>query len=372
MITFSPSGKATGTSENSMATPSERLATCRFYAELNDFLPPGDRQRPIERRVDAPGAVKDFIEAFGVPHTEVNLVLVNGEPAGFAHPVRPGDRVGVYPVFRRLDLAPSTRLRAVRPAEVRFVLDVHLGRLAGYLRLAGFDTAYRHHCEDGTLASIAQTESRILLTRDRELLKRRIVEWGYWVRETRPHRQLAEIVRRFDLGPLLRPFTRCGRCNGLLDPVAKQEIAGRLLPETRQAHREFHRCRDCGQLYWRGSHVAAIERLLASATNRKPVGTSDSSGRLAVAQAADSPTAAAGRSGRYQSRKDSDKAPDIVPGNWRSPAPSSRAGEARFGKTRRNPACTQSTGNNLRWPCKKPEPPRLPAQHRPVGGIRLK
>ena len=249
-----------------MTAPSERLATCRFYAELNDFLPPADRQRPIERRVDAPGAVKDFIEALGVPHTEVDLVLINGEPAGFLQPVRAGDRVSVYPPFRGLDLTPLARLRPARPVEVRFVLDVHLGRLAGYLRLAGFDSVYRNHCADETLASIAQAGARILLTRDRELLKRRIVEWGYWVRETRPHSQLAEIVRRFDLGPLLRPFTRCGRCNGLLDPVAKEEIAGRLLPETRQVHREFHRCRGCGQLYWRGSHVAAIERLLASAT----------------------------------------------------------------------------------------------------------
>jgi hypothetical protein len=246
-----------------MAIPSERLATCRFYAELNDFLPPADRQRPIARRVDAPGAVKDLIEALGVPHTEVDLVLINGEPVGFLQPVQPGDRVSAYPPFRTLDLSPIARLRPARPTQVRFVLDVHLGRLAGYLRLAGFDAVYRNHCDDETLASIAQAESRILLTRDRELLKRRIVEWGYWVRETRPHRQLGEIVRRFDLGSLLKPFTRCGRCNGLLERVTREEVAVRLLPETRDRHREFHRCVGCGQLYWRGSHVAKIEQLLA-------------------------------------------------------------------------------------------------------------
>ena len=236
--------------------------SCRFYAELNDFLPAEWRHRPIRRAVDAPGAVKDFIEGLGVPHTEIDLILINGKPAGFATPVRAGDHVSVYPVFRALGQAPFPRLRPPRPSDVRFVLDVHLGRLAGYLRLAGFDTVYRNHCQDETLAAIAHGEARILLTRDRELLKRRAVEWGYWVRETHPHRQLAEVARRFDLGPLVRPFTRCGRCNGLLEPVAKEAVADRLPPETRRAQQEFHRCVDCAHLYWRGSHVAAIERLL--------------------------------------------------------------------------------------------------------------
>lgn len=212
--------------------------------------------------------MKDFIEAIGVPHTEVDLILINGQPAGFMDPVRSGDRVSVYPAFRAVDLGPIARLRPPRPADARFVLDVHLGRLAGYLRLAGFDTVYRNHCPDETLAAIAQADARILLTRDRELLKRRIVEWGYWVRETRPHRQLAEVVRRFSLGPLVRPFTRCGRCNALLKRVAKAAVEDRLPPGTRGAHQDFHQCTGCGQVYWRGSHVNAIERLLESAVGR--------------------------------------------------------------------------------------------------------
>lgn len=225
--------------------------------------------------------MKDFIEAFGVPHTEVDLILINGRPAGFMQPVRDGDRVSVYPAFRAIDLAPIAPLRPPRPADARFVLDVHLGRLAGYLRLAGFDTVYHNHCPDETLAAIAQAERRILVTRDRELLKRRAIEWGYWVRETRPHRQLTEVVRRFDLGPLVEPFSRCGRCNGLLEPVATQEVADRLPPRTREAHHEFHRCRGCARLYWKGSHVAAIERLLASATKPAPFVPSRVRGLLA-------------------------------------------------------------------------------------------
>ncbi len=209
--------------------------------------------------------VKDFIEACGVPHPEVDLVLVNGERADFSRPVAPGDRVSVYPAFRGIELGPALARRPLRPAEVRFVLDVHLGRLAGYLRLAGFDTLYENHWPDEELARVADREGRIVLTRDRELLKRRRIEWGYWVRETRPCRQLAEVIRRFDLAPLVDPFSRCGRCNGSLEGVDAGAVARDLPPRTRRRQRVVHRCRGCGRLYWRGSHVFAIERLLAGA-----------------------------------------------------------------------------------------------------------
>ncbi len=217
------------------------------------------------RSLDGLATVKDLIEACGIPHPEVGLVVVNGEPVELSRPVAPGDRVSVYPPFRTLDLGEIPARRALRPAEVRFVLDVHLGRLAGYLRLAGFDAVYENHCPDEVLAELAAREGRILLTRDRELLKRRRVEWGYWVRETTPRRQLAEVIRRFDLAGLVDPLTRCGRCNGRLEAVEAAAIARRLPPGTRRRHRAFHCCRGCGRLYWRGSHVAAIERLLAGA-----------------------------------------------------------------------------------------------------------
>lgn len=205
------------------------------------------------------------MEAWGVPHPEVGLILVNGEPADLSRPVVPGDRLSVYPAFRRLDLGPAVAHRPLRPPEVRFVLDVHLGRLASYLRLAGFDARYDNACSDEALARCAEADGRVLLTRDRELLKRRRVEWGYWVRETRPRRQLVEVMRRFDLGPLVDPFSRCGRCNGRLDVVDPAAVLDIVPPGARRRHRRFHRCRGCGQVYWRGSHVAAIERLLASA-----------------------------------------------------------------------------------------------------------
>ena len=197
-----------------------------------------------------------------MPHTEVELILVNGRPAVFSDLVRGGDRVSVYPVFRAVDLGPIPRLRPPRPAAVRFVLDVHLGRLAAYLRLAGFDAVYRNHCPDETLAAMAHGEARILLTRDRELLKRRIVDWGYWVRETRPHRQLAEVIRRFGLGSLLRPFSRCGRCNAPLEQVPKAAVKDRVPPYVFKTQDQYVECPSCHRIYWKGTHWRAMNKKL--------------------------------------------------------------------------------------------------------------
>lgn len=238
----------------------------RFYAELNDFLAPERRGRafclPLKRRA----SVKDAIEALGVPHTEVDLILVNGESVGFEHRVAPGDRVSVYPVFESLDVGPATRVRPQPLRVTRFVLDGHLGRLAAYLRMLGFDTLYDAGAADEELARLSGDEGRILLTRDRGLLKRSMVTHGYCVRSEEPREQLLEVVRRFDLSGSLRPLTRCLRCNGALQPVAKEEVAHLLEPRTLAYYTEFHRCQTCGRVYWPGSHLEHMRALIASAT----------------------------------------------------------------------------------------------------------
>lgn len=235
----------------------------RFYAELNDFLPAPRRQVWIEHALDEPHAVKHVIETLGIPHPEVDLILVNGESVDFAHRVQDGDRISVYPVFESFDISPLVRVRPRPLRETRFVLDVHLGTLAGYLRMLGFDTLYRNDAHDADLAETSQQQSRILLTRDRGLLMRNAVSHGYLLRETDPRRQLAELVRRFDLARSFQPFTRCMRCNGLLDPVAKEAIRDRLLPKTRRYYDTFAVCRECGRIYWPGSHYQDMQRRLA-------------------------------------------------------------------------------------------------------------
>src|ERR671919_572683 len=158
----------------------------RVYAELNDFLPPESRGHTVRRPFRAHQTVKDVIEAAGVPHTEVDLVLVNGEPVDFSHRPTTGDRLAAYPVFETLDIGPINRLRPRPLREVRFVVDVHLGRLARLLRLLGFDTRWANDLDDATLAAIGQAEHRIVLTRDRGLLKRRRVTHGLFVRSELP------------------------------------------------------------------------------------------------------------------------------------------------------------------------------------------
>lgn len=236
----------------------------RFYAELNDFLPPRRRQVELEHVLAEHASVKHVIETLGVPHTEVDLVLVNGESVDFAYRVQDGDRMSVYPVFESLDISSLERVRPRPLREPRFVLDVHLGRFAGYLRMLGFDSLYRNDYDDATLADLSGRERRILLTRDRGLLKRGAVSHGYLLRAADPREQLAEVVRRFDLADMLAELTRCMRCNGPLEPVAKEAIEHRLLPKTRLYYDELATCRDCGRIYWKGSHYQDMRRRIAA------------------------------------------------------------------------------------------------------------
>ncbi len=240
----------------------------RFFAELNDLLTPLRGERELPYPFGASPSVKDAIEAFGVPHTEVDLILVNGEPVPFSCLLRNGDRISVYPVFRRLELGTYTHLQPEARGEIRFVLDVHLGRLAAYLRMLGFDTSYRNDFADDELASISATQHRTLLSRDRGLLKRSVVTRGYMVRETQPSAQLIEIVERFDLCSRIAPFRRCLHCNELLHFVEKERVNDRLLLGIRRRHNHFHLCPNCNRIYWTGSHyqrmIKLVERVTAS------------------------------------------------------------------------------------------------------------
>ncbi len=237
-------------------------ATLRFYAELNFFLPAARRQVTFDLPVAEHQSVKDLIESLGVPHTEVDLILVNGEPVDFTTPVHDGDRISVYPVFESFDITPLLRVREEPLREPRFVLDQHLGRLAGYLRTLGFDTLYRNNYDDPELAETSDREGRTLLTRDRGLLKRRRVTHGYYVRSTDPRQQVSEVVRRFDLYRLIDPFRRCVHCNARLESVDKADVADRLQPRTLEYYDEFQRCTGCGRVYWKGSHTVHMQQII--------------------------------------------------------------------------------------------------------------
>ncbi len=227
----------------------------RFYAELNDFFP--SRLRNIKvHTFDFFGknTVKDAIQSFNVPHTEVDLIIVDGTSVGFDYMLQPEDNVSVYPVFESIDISPLLRLRSKPLRQPAFVLDVHLGKLARLMRMAGFDTLYRNDLDDPEIMDISVKQHRIILTRDIGILKHNMVTHGYWMHNTDPEKQFQEVVHRFDLKGEVNTFSRCMKCNGLLKEVPKEEIYDRL-PECVKKHfDDFWQCTSCGNVYWKGSH----------------------------------------------------------------------------------------------------------------------
>jgi uncharacterized protein with PIN domain len=241
-------------------------ASFRFYAELNDFLPREQRGRPMTHDVDARSTLKDTIESLGVPHPEIDLLAVNGRIVDFGYRPRDGDRVAAYPRFWSIALDDRHRLAGAVPEPARFVTDVHLAQLTARLRLAGFDVV--EASEDEEVARISERDARIALTRDRELLKRKCIRVGRWIRHGDPDEQFVEVLGRFDLVPHVKPFTRCLRCNAILEPVAGADVADRIPPGIPPLFRDFHTCPVCRRVYWRGSHYDRLRRRLQEALER--------------------------------------------------------------------------------------------------------
>lgn len=240
-------------------------ATFRFYEELNDFLAPQHRRHDFDRACARAATVKHEIEALGVPHTEVELVLVNGESVGFDRIIRDGDRIAVYPKFETFDISPLLRVREAPLRRLMFVADAHLGGLARLLRLTGFDTVYDNAIDDDEIERLCVEEERIVLTRDRELLKRRTITHGCYVRALRPEEQLREIFARLDLAGLARPFSLCLSCNAPLRPVAKTRVEAQLPPAVRAHYERFSTCDSCGRVFWEGSHWKRLHGIVDEA-----------------------------------------------------------------------------------------------------------
>ena len=241
-------------------------ASFRFYEELNDFLPRERRRREFSAPCARAATTKHMIEALGVPHTEVELILVNGETSGFERLLEEGDRVSVYPKFETFDITPLLRVRERPLRRLRFVADAHLGGLARLLRMAGFDTLYDNHYHDDEIVAVASNEDRVLLTRDRELLKRRTVTHGCYLHALKPAQQFQELFDRLELAASARPFTLCLHCNLPLRAIDKAAVLDRLPPSVRELHDEFNTCDCCGRVFWKSSHHERMTELLAGVT----------------------------------------------------------------------------------------------------------
>jgi hypothetical protein len=234
-----------------------------FTGPLNDFLRREFRGKAFAYAVPATSTAKDGLEGVGVPHVEVAALRVNGDWAPLAQPLRAGDRLEVYPRREHPPLPPGYALHPPLPEVTPFILDVHLGKLARLLRMLGFDCRYERDYADDQIAALAATEGRAVLTRDIPLLKRKVLDWGYWLRSQHPEQQLAEVLDYFRLTGKGQPFTRCLVCNGPLEAVDKTLVADRLEPDTRAGFEEFYRCTACNRVYWKGSHYERMAALVA-------------------------------------------------------------------------------------------------------------
>lgn len=242
----------------------------RFHGELNDFLRPDRRAREIAVDV-APGTtVKDLIESLGVPHTEVDVILVEGRSVGFDYKVSDAEHVSVYPVSVPLDISPLLLLGPPPQGIPRFVLDVHLGRLARHLRLLGFDTKWANDATDDQLAAASVSEDRTVLTKDIGLLKRRTISRGYYVREISPRLQLIEVLRRFHLYDAITAFSRCLECNTELTGASRQDLVTRVPSRVLGEHQSFRTCPGCGRIYWRGSHYERLANFVEEVVRDRP------------------------------------------------------------------------------------------------------
>jgi len=228
-----------------------------FVGRLNDFLPRDQREQIVSVDFRERQSLKHLAESLGVPHPEIGRVQVNGQEGTLSTITQDGDRVEIHPI-------PNGW-----PVEPRFVLDSHLGRLAAYLRMLGFDCLYQNDYEDDELAEIVQREGRILLSRDRRLLMRKVLVHGYCLRSLDSIEQLSEVIRRFDLTKRIIPFHRCLRCNHPLEPVEKKTILDRLEPLTKLHFDEFQICPACRQIYWKGSHYERMKKLIEQTIESK-------------------------------------------------------------------------------------------------------
>ena len=237
-------------------------AKFRFYEELNDFLPQDKKKTLFTHNFECNPSIKDVIESMGVPHTEIDMILVNGNSVKFSYQLKDKDVVSVYPVFESLDISNVTHLRERPLREPKFILDVHLGRLARYLRMFGFDAIYENNYHDSDIIKLSNKQKWTILTRDVGILKNSEVTHGYWIKSQDPMEQLKEVIVRSDLINFIKPFYRCGECNGIIKKVTKDSVIDSLKPRTKKYFNEFFKCTSCEKIYWKGSHFKKMNNFI--------------------------------------------------------------------------------------------------------------
>ena len=235
----------------------------RFYEELNDFLPKYRRKTNFEAKFKGKRSIKDMIEALGVPHTEIDLILVNGKSVDFNYILQNKDRVSVYPVFESLNITDVTLLRKIPLRQNKFIADINLGNIVKYMRLLGFDLYYDSLLSTRKIIDISKRENRVILTKNRKLLKFKDVTHGIFIRPGTTTEQIRRIIDYLDITDNIKPFSRCLRCNTLLKSVLKENILDKIPPKTKEFCDEYVQCRSCDKIFWKGTHFINMKKIVS-------------------------------------------------------------------------------------------------------------
>ncbi len=244
-----------------------KKAFFRFYEELNDFLPEEKRKIRFTHEFIDRASIKDMIGSMGVPHIEIDMILVNGSSVDFNYIVRDKDEISVFPVFESLNISNVQHLRNKPLREPKFIADVHLGSLARYMRMLGFDVFYKNNLSGEEIIETSLHGHRAILTKDRDLLKNNRITHGYWIRNDMIEGQLKEVIERFDLKENINEFMRCLECNSILVPVEKHKIEHRLPPKVKEWQDQFWYCENCDKIYWQGTHYEKMIKFIAHLRN---------------------------------------------------------------------------------------------------------
>ncbi|HEX37823.1 MAG TPA: hypothetical protein ENG70_03060 [Candidatus Cloacimonetes bacterium] len=227
----------------------------RFYEELNVFIPQEFRKKRFSHTLKVQTSVKDLVESFNVPHTQVDMILVNQKQVDFSHIIKDHDDISVFPYFHRFKIEAISKISHPKPEIIRFIADNHLGNLARDLRMLGLDTLHNERFIHHELVEQANSQERILLTKDRNILKRNDLNFGYYVYANQDADQLAEVVLQFDLADKLSPLSRCLRCNAILEKIDKDKVLDRLPQRVKHTHNSFTYCPHCDKVFWKGTHI---------------------------------------------------------------------------------------------------------------------
>jgi len=234
----------------------------RFYEELNDFLPENSRKTDVEVPLKGKRSIKDMIEALGVPHTEIDLILVNNRSVDFNYILQDNDRVSVYPVFELLNITNITRLRKIPLRRNTFIADINLGNIVKYMRVLGLDVYHDVSLSNREIIEISNQKNRIILTQNKKLLKFKDVSHGMFIRQGTTTKQIRRIIEYLDIQKDIKPFSRCLRCNSLLIAVQKNNVLDRIPPKTKECCHEYGQCPSCDKIYWKGTHFMNMEKIV--------------------------------------------------------------------------------------------------------------